>query len=333
MMQEIVPGIFMITEQVKSIAKRPEKVNIFIIPGEDGLIYEAGYGMNRCVNYVVKRYNELKKQFEKAGKVFNVRRILISHTHPDHFAGLYKLKKKLGLKIILTERMAHNIKSYNNYNVNYTHNSKVKFKKVANRMTIWFILKILSFARVFLFGLTFIKKPDIIISENDIISINNETWSIMHSPGHSEDHISLYNENSGVLFSGDNVLSRTTTWLGPPRSDLLAYTNTVKQISELKNLKVILGSHDRIVADPQRRLEVILKWRNMRINDVYKIISEQKGGIAVSQVVESLYPGVGFYNTFIVFGWIELTLEYLMKIKKINMVIRNGESYFCKVTE
>ena len=41
---------------------------------------------------------------------------------------------------------------------------------------------------------------------DDIIEINGKDWIVLYTPGHADDHISLFNKESGVLLGGDNIL-------------------------------------------------------------------------------------------------------------------------------
>ena len=173
------------------------------------------------------------------------------------------------------------------------------------------------FARAF--GLTLINNPDLTIPENCEISINGENWRIFPSPGHASDHISLYNEKKGVLFSGDNVLRTITTWLGPPDSDLEDYIKSIEEISNLKNIQLILGAHGSPITNPTERLAEILEHRKERLKQIENlIVDSSENGITPSEIVEHLYPGEGMWKHSIARGYVVLTLEYLEKLEKIS---------------
>ena len=80
-MKEVCPGIFMITERSWLPQLRPT-VNIFVIAGSDGLVFDAGYGNRRTVKQFVKHFHRIGEICRDRGEQFSVRRVLVSHAHP-----------------------------------------------------------------------------------------------------------------------------------------------------------------------------------------------------------------------------------------------------------
>ena len=309
------PGIFMITEQglVKSL-KGP--ANIFAIPGKDGLIYDAGYGDRRSIRRAIEDLDQVRQVCESRGEPFGFTRILISHAHEDHFSGMARLRKRLGVKIMVTEKMAGIISSRRAFMNTYLVEDVWERKGLQG----WVLLvlkkcmKTLSeviFTRFF--GMSFITDPDEIISENCSISINSEDWEVFPSPGHSDDHISLYNRKRGVLLGGDNILRTINTWLGPPKSDIRAYIRTLEKIGNLPGLEIVLPAHGAPVNDPSGRIAELVQWRTRRIDEIYDMVAGSAGcGVSGRQLMERLYPGGGWVKRYLGSGWVKLTLQLLV---------------------
>jgi len=207
-MKEISPGIFIIKEK-GVIKRRKPPVNIYIIAGNsDGIIFDAGYGDKKTLKSVIEEIEEIKALYTSQNKEFRLNRILLSHTHPDHISGLYKLKKAFGLNVILTKKMAkiiQNKKDYRSAREADLLEDLFLIKKFWSRT----LTKIKDFFRwyffKFAFGIKFLDKPDELIEEDAELVINNEVWEIIPSPGHAKDHISLYNRNRGILLSGMRI--------------------------------------------------------------------------------------------------------------------------------
>jgi glyoxylase-like metal-dependent hydrolase (beta-lactamase superfamily II) len=51
---------------------------------------------------------------------------------------------------------------------------------------------------------------DGLLNDGDTIRMGDETFEVIHTPGHSSDSICLYNEAQGVLFAGDSPLLITS---------------------------------------------------------------------------------------------------------------------------
>lgn len=310
-MKEVYPGIFLIKEKGAFGPIRPTE-NIFILAGHDGLIYDAGYGKKKDIKAFLAEFEKIKHLFNEQKKPFNVIRILPSHAHPDHFSGLKSLRKHLGVKILLTNRTAELIKSkkifIKHYEPNYKEDYLISKFSIKDRLQAW--LYRLIYPRIY--GLTFIRNPDIIIDEKTDISINDEKWSIFPSPGHASDHLSLYNEEKGILFSGDNIIKKINTWLGPPLSNVEDYIKSIEFIQNLPKLEIIFSAHGSPIKKPKKRITEILHHREERTQQVLDLVKESfKEGISPSGIIHSLYPNATNMMNKVARGWICLTLKML----------------------
>lgn len=311
-MEEIYPDIFMITETGAMGALMPP-VNLYVLTGNDGLIFDAGYGRKKILAHLGKEMGRIKTMVTSRGGRCNITRALPSHTHPDHVSGLPYLREKFGIKTILSEKMAESMTSRRHY-----------YKKTADnndgdgpigRLATTFVLKYFQPA---LLGTRFITDPDQIVHDNETISINNETWQIIPAPGHCDDHIFLYNEKHGLLFSGDNIMRSVTTWLGPPRSDLEAYMQTLENVLALPNLNLILSAHGSPITDPRTRVRELIEHRLERTREIFTLVRKAgEKGISLKQVLNTLYTGAEAKKRMFAEGWVRLTLENLEQKGKI----------------
>ena len=335
-MREVYPGIFLVKEVGRFKTVKPP-VNIYLIPGSDGIIFDAGYGDKKTIKKVSKEINELKVEFTKRGKKFDISHIIISHCHPDHFSGLKKLRKHLNLKIVLTKDQARLIKSKKNYHEAFDGDSYDDYliikRGIRGKIRSLFERLLSHFVYRMVYRMKFIKEIDEII-QNETIIINGEKWEIIASPGHSSDHISLYNEQKGVLLSGDNVLASITTWLGPPNSDIGAYIDTIQRIQELPHLKIILPAHGEVIKNPLQRINEILDHRKERTDQTLQIIIE-KGhfGTSPGEIIKALYPDANKVMREFARGWVCLTLKYLEEQKIITRKEEKNHIYFYPVVE
>jgi glyoxylase-like metal-dependent hydrolase (beta-lactamase superfamily II) len=85
-------------------------------------------------------------------------------------------------------------------------------------------------------------EPNQVVDEGDPIDLGGRRFEVLHLPGHSPGSIGLWEEGSGVLFSGDAIYD------GPlldelPDSDVLAYVATMKRLRELP-VTVVHGGHE-----------------------------------------------------------------------------------------
>lgn len=330
-MKEILPHIFLIKEKGAFGDFKPGE-NIYVFAGHDGIICDAGYGNKRTVKKLVREIRKIEELYKAKNKPFKITRVLVSHSHPDHFSGLKLLRKYLGVKIVLTAKTARIIKNKEAFlqhsQPSFEQEMKVSYSKLRNFLD-KIKIKLMRLISKAFYGIKFLDDPDEIIDEESEILINGEVWRIFPTPGHASDHISLYNEEKGILFSGDNVLRVKTTWLGPPNSDLRDYMRSLEYILNLPNLKVILSSHESPVENPKERIRTILEHRRRRTEQVRKLIQENSdGGITPEGIIKALYPGENKFKHEIARGWIVLTLKYLEEENQIERVVGKKEVRF-----
>ena len=329
-MKEVYPGIFCIKQKGWFGIIKPS-VNIYVIAGKDGLVYDAGYGSKADIKKFAEYYNEINKICRDRGVENRIDRILLSHAHVDHFSGLKGLRDKFGFKVIVTDEMKYIISSSKNYRSSYElpdpESGKSIFSSVLKALKS--IRREIEFYFYSLFwGISYVEHPDLIIDPDTEIMINGETWHTFGSPGHSNEHIVLYNKDKGILFSGDNVLKSINVWLGPPKSDIDEYNDSLKRMMDLPNLKIILPAHGNPVDKPYERLSKIIDWRIKRTEDVYEILKKfSPRKHSVKDIIEILYPNDKRLKKRFAEGWVELTLQ---KLERENKILREGSRFFCE---
>ncbi|MFX1568377.1 MAG: MBL fold metallo-hydrolase [Promethearchaeota archaeon] len=322
-MQEVYPDIFLIKEKgTFGVIKPPE--NIYILAGSDGIIFDAGYGTKKAVKYLINEIKKIEQIYKENNKKFKLTRILVSHCHPDHFSGLKRIRKALGIKVSLTKKSAEIVKNKKNFSKSFetdAYEDYFRVRKKGSRRIINSLRNVGS--RMFyhrIYGVSYIDNPDEIIDSNSEIIINGELWKIFPSPGHALDHISLYNEEKGILFSGDNILRSITTWLGPPNCNLTDYIDSIENIQKLPNLKLILAAHGSPIENPKERIAEILVHRKEREEQVLDIICNNDiNGISPKDIIKTIYSQDSRFLHQVARGWIVLTLK---KLEEKNLIKR-----------
>lgn len=319
MIKEIRSGIFQITVESRIPSVKPH-VNLYVIAGENGLLFDAGYGLKKDIRLVSRYIEKAAAMHKSSGREFTLSSILPSHSHADHFSGASGLAEKTGAIILLTPEMKKGLVSRKAYRKKYLsgeQRSRKGFKKLISDLVDFLYEKAV--------GMSFVGNCFKIIAPGDILTINGRDWEVISMPGHSSDHIALFCKSEGILLGGDNILRSVITWLGPPDSDLAEYEATLKKTLELPGLRLILPAHGSRIAMPRQRIMDIMTHRKKRLDDVLRII-ETHGpkGASLRQIQDVLYPGKGFMMRFNSEGWIKLVLQDLENSGKI-IITKNPE--------
>jgi len=91
------------------------------------------------------------------------------------------------------------------------------------------------------------------------ITLGGRDWLALHTPGHTLDHLCLYDPEHGVLLSGDHVLPTITPHVaGSGQGDALnSYLATLDLVGALDDVRLGLPAHGHPFADVPGRVEAI----------------------------------------------------------------------------
>lgn len=97
------------------------------------------------------------------------------------------------------------------------------------------------------FGVPFNEEPQPLggyLNEGDIIPLGNEKFEIIHTPGHSEGGIMLYNAAQGILFSGDSLFKMSIGRTDLPGGNYATLINSLtKKVMTLPDATVVYPGH------------------------------------------------------------------------------------------
>jgi glyoxylase-like metal-dependent hydrolase (beta-lactamase superfamily II) len=103
--------------------------------------------------------------------------------------------------------------------------------------------------------------PTHTFADGHVFDFGEIKLTTIHTPGHTADHICLFEPTHGILLSFDIDLASFGPWYGHVESDLTAFEDSMRRLIAL-NPRVLVSSHKGIVADDiparlQRYLDVI----------------------------------------------------------------------------
>lgn len=98
--------------------------------------------------------------------------------------------------------------------------------------------------------------PTGVLNDEDKIELGNRTLTILHTPGHSPGHISILDNSTGYLFTGDLLYDQKPIYAFYPTTDPVKLVQSLKKISSLPKVTKIFGGHHTIGLDSALLVEV-----------------------------------------------------------------------------
>ncbi len=247
----------------------PGNANVYIIEGNDGsIMIDTGWGSQEA--------------FESLGeglkadhlRLRDIKTIVITHIHPDHYGLASKVKQLSGAKVAMGRVEAGLIDSrYKDFNELL---KKVEEEVKRNGVP---LIESPSFRDASLWMNQYVapEPPDILLDDGDKISNGSFEIQVIKTPGHSVGHICLYEPRKKLLFSGDHILYDTTPHVGlNPQSGDNPLGDYISSLQKLKNLRVsfILPGHGPIFNSLSLRVEELLRHHEERMGQILRALDK-----------------------------------------------------------
>jgi hydroxyacylglutathione hydrolase len=200
--------------------------NIYVLRGKnDATLIDTGTGLS--VSSIYKYVESLGLKREE------IRRVVLTHVHIDHSGGLPRIAKDLSPEVCVYEMEAPYIESGNGSVILST-----------------------------MMGMTYPPtKVDIKLKNGEVRELSGNRLRVINTPGHTAGSICLFDEQRGILFSGDTVFADGSFGrVDFPTGDPDALIKSIKMLANL-NVKHLFPGHMNVVMNEGRKhIELAAKY-------------------------------------------------------------------------
>jgi glyoxylase-like metal-dependent hydrolase (beta-lactamase superfamily II) len=134
-------------------------------------------------------------------------------------------------------------------------------------------------------------EPSRRVHHGEHLRLANREWQVLHTPGHTVDHVCLFDPETGTLLSGDHVLPTITPHVsGVRRGDSLrSYLATLDLVAGLEGVKLGLPAHGVPFDDVPGRVDAIKRHHEERM-EMLREASLALGPATVTDLSHEVFP-------------------------------------------
>jgi glyoxylase-like metal-dependent hydrolase (beta-lactamase superfamily II) len=253
-------------------------------------------------------WKALEDRFARAGfKLRDVHTVVVTHSHIDHFGASGRLREKAGARVVTSrtfrtwwdptdvgERELEAADGSTDIEVppdprrpwdqptpwggrhpRPPRRVRIRYRVLRPMMKQWFATP----------------SPSVRLADAEVIHFGRRDWVAVHTPGHTPDHLCLYDPAGGVLLSGDHVLPTITPHIsgvdaGP--DPLTAFFASLEKVGELDGVGTVLPAHGHPFDDLRGRVKDIERHHEDRLARLREA-NEELGSANVEQLSQRLF--------------------------------------------
>lgn len=272
-------------------------------------------------------YRNLKKALRRAGvRIRDVHTVIVTHSHPDHFGAAGRIRAESGAEVITHDdfrlwwdaaeeqfdEIEHvhapdeNAEALDRHRHGLLHGHRHgrherpvgpndpmpwgggdRGRMMPRRRKLFFAAMRHGFGGRFFAA----PRPSRRVRDGAVLPLAGRELVALHTPGHTVDHLCLWDPDSGLLISGDHVLpsitphiSGMTTAVDP----LAEFFESLERVAELPDASLVLPAHGHPFRDLPGRVSAIRRHHEERL-DVLRGASGELGAGTVPEFMRRLF--------------------------------------------
>jgi glyoxylase-like metal-dependent hydrolase (beta-lactamase superfamily II) len=291
---EVAPGV--LRTQLPISMPGLGHVNCYVLEDERGIaVVDPGLPGPESWDHLVDR-------LARAGfAVDDVHTVVVTHSHVDHFGGAMRLHHESGADVVTHETFRTMFDSAElddhedsgELDLNSPDDRAAAMERYFSKPTPWggrraapsaeFIQRIRdadeSMGSVFA-----TPRPTRPLVDGQTIKLARREWVAMHTPGHTYDHLCLYDPEFGVVLTGDHVLPSITphiSGLAPEADPLALFFASLQRMSAIPDVSIALPAHGNPFADLGGRAQHIIEHHEQRLDVIRDALPDLPNGTVV----------------------------------------------------
>jgi len=242
---------------------------------------------------------DLQDRLGRAGyRITDVHTVIVTHSHPDHFGGAVRLRAEAEADVVthatfrtlVSDAVVTDSEDSADLHVNDLDAQLAAIERFFKRPAPWggtrsgpgpeFLARLRADYEAY-GEFSFRVAPTRPLTDGQTIRLARREWVALHTPGHTHDHLCLFDPEYGVMFTGDHVLPSITPHIGAlnEHADPLAlFFESLNRIGAMPDVRIALPAHGHPFADLRGRTEGIIEHHAERLDVIRRAAANLPDG-------------------------------------------------------
>lgn len=256
---EVAPDVYRVPLPLPNDGLRA--VNVYVVVADDGLVLiDSGWA-------IAEARDRLAESLATIGHATrDVRRILVTHVHLDHYTLGVELRREFGMDLLLGAGERRSLEAVMDSSRSPLA-AQVERLHALGAATVARDIEAASASRAR--PAMEWELPDAWIDDLDTTSAGDRVLEAVPTPGHTRGHVVFRDAQDGLLFAGDHVLPHITPSIGfepilspNPLGDFLASLATVRSLPDAR----LLPAHGPVGASVHARIDALTEHHGSRLD-------------------------------------------------------------------
>ncbi len=292
----------------------------YLIRDDPITVIDTGVNLPQTEDIWKQKLKEMKLSFK------DIKRIVITHGHSDHYGFARRLSQLSGAPIYVHLGDWKKVKDRKGY-------YQGMFPYMGRYgIPPWYLdtfLKVLIWERNFCED---IKEGLVPLKDQDVLEFEHISLKVIHTPGHSLGHVILMHETEA--FSGDFIFSTITSIptlefdeKGNRKKTVLMYESAIKR-AKREGLKLFLPSHLEERGDFDEALRAMNERRRKKEEKILAFLKKAKRATPF-EIMKELYPEHKKAEVYMLLSDIMGRLDLLEEKGLVKWEEENGKLLYC----
>lgn len=269
-------------------------------------LIDTGSGLGNSNDHLLRGIAAVRDQFGEAIELQDIKRILITHGHIDHFGGVAFMQEQTGAQIAIHELDRRVLVAYEERVIIATKDLRVYLERAGVKADLRRpLMEMYGIAKK-----TF-RSVAIDFSLNEEMELDGMRF--VHTPGHCPGQVCIV--IGDVLLSADHILARITPHQAPesitPYTGLGHYLESLNKTAQIDGIRLALGGHEDPIDNVYERIDAIRASHQRKLERVLDIIRQRSQPCTISDISKTMYPERHSYEVLLALEEVGAHVEYL----------------------